>query len=82
MPDDAAAALEDVLKEFGKGLHDLSQPLTTLQCRLFLGTMDETAASMSETIRQALDDCEELMTRVHALQFRLQLLKLQIRSYQ
>jgi hypothetical protein len=68
-------AVEDVLKEFSKGLHDLSQPLTTLQCRLYLGSMDE---NPTETIRQALEDCESLMARVHALQNRLQLLKSQL----
>jgi hypothetical protein len=68
----ATAVLESLLRDFGKGMHDLSQPLTTLQCRLYLGTMDETPSAMSETIRQSLEDCERLMERVHALQQLLQ----------
>ncbi len=73
-------AVEDVLKEFGKGLHDLSQPLTTLQCRLYLGSMDETPVAMSETIRQSLEDCERLMESVHTLQSRLAVLRSQNRT--
>jgi phosphoglycerate-specific signal transduction histidine kinase len=66
------SAVEEVLKEFCKGLHDLSQPLTALQCRLFLATMSE---APSETVNKSLEDCERLMEKVHHLQNRLQSLK-------
>ena len=66
--------LDAVLKEFGKGLHDLCQPLTTLQCRLYLGSLDQNSP---ETIPQALGDCERLIQLVHQLQSRLETLKSQ-----
>ncbi len=60
-----------------RALHDLSQPLTALECGLFLGTMspDGVRAPSSEellsTILEALGHCERLTTLVRALQQRL-----------
>ena len=56
-----------------EALHDLSQPLTAMECRLYLGTMDpaDTAEQLRETIREALAECERLMLRVRAMQARL-----------
>jgi hypothetical protein len=57
-------------------LHDLCQPLTALECCLYVGTMDidgEPPAEddLRETIRAALVECERMMSRVRAMQERL-----------
>ncbi len=57
-------------------LHDLSQPLTALECCLYIGTMDNqgerpTAEELHSTIAAALVECERLMSRVRAMQERL-----------
>lgn len=55
-------------------LHDLSQPLTALECGLYLGSMgvDGTpnvdAAEMRTSIEEALRQCERMMTQVRAMQ--------------
>ena len=55
-------------------MHDLCQPLTALECRLYLATMetgervaDETG-EMKDAIREAMVECQRLMTRVRAIQ--------------
>ena len=58
-------------------LHDLCQPLTALECRLFIGTMGQhgwppTADEMRETIRESLVECERMILGVRAMQERLQ----------
>ena len=61
-----------------KALHDLCQPLTALECGLFLGTMSPDgvraprAEELVETILQALEQCELLTGQVRAMQDRLQ----------
>lgn len=57
-------------------LHDLCQPLTALECCLYVGTMDidgERPAEddLHETIRAALVECQRMMSRVRAMQERL-----------
>ena len=57
-------------------LHDLCQPLTALECRLHLGTMDHngrapTAEEMLDTIHESLAECERMMRRVRAMQEKL-----------
>jgi DnaJ-domain-containing protein 1 len=65
-----AAVLEELpwLAEIGHRLHDLSQPLTALQCRLELGGMDHEAESKQAAIEDALRECVRLNKRVHAMQ--------------
>ncbi len=59
-----------------RALHDLCQPLTALECRLYLGTMGEagreaTADEMRQTIVEGLVECERLMAQVRVMQDRL-----------
>jgi hypothetical protein len=58
-----------------QALHDLSQPLTAMECRLYLGMMssggEPEAAELVETIRESLAECERLMVRVRSMQDRL-----------
>jgi hypothetical protein len=59
-----------------EALHDLCQPLTALECCLYIGTMENqgeppTEADMRATIAAALTECERLMARVRAMQERL-----------
>jgi len=64
-------------------LHDLCQPLTALECRLYLATLEtEDLAephslaspelrSLRETVRDALLECERMMELVRGMQERL-----------
>ena len=55
-------------------LHELSQPLTALECRLYLGAMgtggtpSDDAIEMRAAIDEALRQCERMMTKVRAMQ--------------
>ena len=61
-----------------EAIHDLSQPLTALECALFLGTSspDGTRAPTAEellvTIQQGLEQCERMITQVRTMQQMLQ----------
>ena len=58
-------------------LHELSQPLTALECGLFVGTMspDGVSAPQAEelmaTIRQALVQCERMTGQFRLIQERI-----------
>ena len=39
-----------------RGLHDMAQPLASLQCRLELGKMSGDGESLAETVEGALED--------------------------
>lgn len=54
-------------------LHDLCQPLTTLECQLFLGSLDPVAerAALQEAIRGALVQCARLRLLVRGMQDRM-----------
>lgn len=60
-----------------KALHDLCQPLTALQCRLFLGTMtpaggpQEELAELRSAVRESLVQCDRMMTHVRIMQIGL-----------
>ena len=55
-------------------LHDLCQPLTALECRLYLGRMgvdgtpSEKIAELRVSMDEALRQCERMMTKVRAMQ--------------
>jgi hypothetical protein len=57
--------------EFAAGLHDLCQPLTTLQCRLEVGLMDATPEALTDAIRDALQECSRMNRDIRILQDRL-----------
>ncbi len=58
-------------------LHDLSQPLTALECGLFIGTMSPdgvrapNAQELLATILQALEQCERVSMQLRAMQERM-----------
>ena len=60
-----------------KAMHDLCQPLTALECGLFLGTMSAdgvgtpTADELMATILAALRQCERATAQVRAIQERM-----------
>lgn len=62
-----------------KAMHDLCQPLTALECGLFLGTMSAdgvgppTAEELMATILAALQQCERATALVRAMQERMQI---------
>ena len=59
-----------------EALHDLCQPVTALQCRLFLASLaapDASRASMDEALREALTQCERVMERVRQMQTRMEM---------
>ena len=67
MPDVGSPSDREWMRQ---ALHDLSQPLTAMECRLYLGVMsgEPEAAELVETIRESLVECERLMARVRAMQ--------------
>jgi hypothetical protein len=63
-------------------LHDLCQPLTALECRLYLGTLEVEDAHegaivspenlrLRDTLGDALAECERMMALVRGMQERL-----------
>lgn len=61
-----------------RAIHDLCQPLTALECGLFLGTVSAdggggpTAEELMATVLAALKQCERATLQVRAIQRRLQ----------
>jgi hypothetical protein len=59
-----------------EALHDLCQPLTALECGLYIGTMSPdgvrapTAEELRATILQALVQCERVTARLRVIQDR------------
>ena len=60
-----------------KAMHDLSQPLTALECGLFLGTMSvdgvraPTPEELLTTILAALEQCDRATKQVRVIQERM-----------
>ena len=52
-------------------LHDLCQPLTALECRLFLGLGETGEAEMRAAMKEAMAQCERLIDGVRGMQVRL-----------
>lgn len=56
-------------------LHDLCQPLTALECRLYLGSIGygggAEAEEMRTAMREGLLQCERMITQVRGMQDRL-----------
>jgi hypothetical protein len=61
----------------GDALHDLCQPLTALECGLYLGTMSPergrtpTADELMTTINHALTQCKRLTVGLRAIKDRM-----------
>ncbi len=57
-----------------ESLHDLCQPLTALQCRLFLATLaqgTERAGEMEQAVADALKQCDRAIGLVREMQHRM-----------
>ena len=52
-------------------LHDLCQPLTALECRLFLGLGATGEEEMRAAMKDAMAQCERLIDGVRGMQVRL-----------
>ncbi len=48
-------------------LHEMCQPLMTLQCRLEIGKMIGTADGYEEAVKEGLAECERLLLSVDVL---------------
>ncbi len=56
-----------------KALHDLCQPLTALECRLYLSHSGcDDSSELKEAIAEGLQQCERMMAQVRAMQERLE----------
>lgn len=60
-----------------KALHDMAQPLTALQCCLYLGTTEEHPAEMMKALREGLVECERAMVQMRLLQDTAEQLRVQ-----
>ena len=61
-----AEAAEE-LRRLSKALHDVCQPLTTLQCRLELAGVLGTEAAYRDAVEQGLGECSRLMDAVEQM---------------
>jgi hypothetical protein len=61
------ASCGEGVKQIGKVLHDLCQPLTTLQCRLEMATLVGTAEAYREAAELGLAECMRLSEAVAAM---------------
>jgi hypothetical protein len=52
------------MQQIGKALHDLCQPLTTLQCRLELAGVIGSDEAYREAVRLALVECGRVVESV------------------
>jgi hypothetical protein len=55
------------LQQLNKALHDLCQPMTTLQCRLEMAGVLGTADAYREAVEQGLTECSRLIEAVDAM---------------
>jgi hypothetical protein len=55
------------VKDVSKALHDLCQPLTTLQCRLELASVVGTVEAYREAVELGLEECSRLMHAVWSM---------------
>lgn len=62
----------EVLDKIGHALHELCQPLTTLQCRLEIAGLVGTAEAHREAVDLGLVECGRLVKGVHAMRELLQ----------
>jgi hypothetical protein len=65
------ARQDGMLRQMESGLHDLCQPLTTLQCRLELGLMCGDDVSLREAVEGALVETARLFQGIEAIRERL-----------
>ena len=54
-------------KQLSAGVHDLCQPLTTLQCRLELATLTRTPDSYREAVEDGLIECRRMVEAIELI---------------
>ena len=55
------------MEQMGKQLHELCQPLTTLQCSLELAGLTDTTEAYRVAVRAALNECARVAERVRLM---------------
>ena len=70
------SSADAVLEEMGQALHDLCQPLTTLQCRLEMAGLVGTMEAHREAVDLGLEECSRLVTSVGLMREILQAARL------
>ncbi len=60
-------ACEDRMQQVSKAVHDLCQPLTTLQCRLEIAGLTGTAEAYREGVELGLVECARLVEAVRGI---------------
>jgi signal transduction histidine kinase len=55
------------MRQMGRVLHDLCQPLTTLQCRLEMATLIGTEQGYRDAVNQGLAECSRLAAAVGSM---------------
>jgi len=64
----ASEAMElDTLRQLNQALHDLCQPMTTLQCRLEMAGVVGTNEAYREAVDMGLAECSRLIDAVDAM---------------
>lgn len=56
---------------FDRELHDLCQPLTTMQCRFELAQMMGDSESLRDAVRNGIEDCARIFKHIGAMRERL-----------
>ncbi|HXE09326.1 MAG TPA: hypothetical protein VN612_15590 [Acidobacteriaceae bacterium] len=57
----------EALQQLNKALHDLCQPMTTLQCRLEMAGVLGTADAYRDAVELGLAECSRLIEAVDAM---------------
>lgn len=65
------AVHERLVKELSEELHTLSQPLSTLRCRLEISAMLEDEASLKDAVQGGLEDVDRIFASIRRLRERL-----------
>ena len=77
MHNPAMASQADESQWLRSALHDISQPMTALECGLYIGTMTvdgnrtPQAEELMATIRAALEQCHRVSSQLRLMQERL-----------
>jgi hypothetical protein len=65
------AVRERLVKELSEEVHTLSQPLSTLRCRLDIAAMLDDEASLKDAVQGGLEDMDRIFASIGRLRDRL-----------
>lgn len=71
MPDEKKQQ-KTLAEQMNEALHELSQPLTVLQCRLAMGELSGEQSAMREAIAEALLECTKINMAIALMRESLQ----------